>query len=349
MPLPAHLPDLLVHDDGETVDSPEEWSVRRAQILDAISSIIGVPPSNDIALDAQTHSAQRCDNYQRLRVSFQTEDDERVPAWLLVPHEWDEPGPAVLCLHQTVDCGKDEPVGLGDSVQLAYAHELASTGYVTLAPDHLCAGERIKEGLDPYDTSKFYEKHPDWSAVGKAVWDGSRALDYMHTLTGLINSEAIGCIGHSLGGHSAVFLSAMDNRIAATVSNCGLTTFQDDPNRLNWARDSWYRYMSRLRPYFEDGARAPFDMHDLAALVAPRPLLNISALNDKCFADTEALADLGVQVHRVYRLLDAAEGFSNHLHGMGHGFPNELRGYAYGWLDRWLKDDDVWPLRDGEA
>ena len=49
--------------------------------------------------------------------------------------------PAVLCLHQTIAIGKDEPVGLGKNLELAYARELAARGYVALAPDYPNFGE----------------------------------------------------------------------------------------------------------------------------------------------------------------------------------------------------------------
>ncbi|MBI4530570.1 MAG: dipeptidyl aminopeptidase, partial [Candidatus Latescibacteria bacterium] len=33
-----------------------------------------------------------------------------------------------------------------------------------------------------YDTTPVYQRHPDWSAMGKAVWDAQRAVDYLTSL-----------------------------------------------------------------------------------------------------------------------------------------------------------------------
>jgi hypothetical protein len=98
--------------------------------------------------------------------------------------------------------------------------------------------------------------------------------------------------------------------------------------------------MPRLRPIFLGGLPAPFDFHHLVALIAPRPFLNLTALNDdENFAATDAIADLGLCVTRVYRLLGAEDRFANYLHSSGHALPEEARALAYAWLDRWLRPD----------
>ena len=78
----------------------------------------------------------------------------------------------MLCLHQTVKIGKDEPVGLGGKENLRYAKELAERGYVTLTPDYPNFGEYAR---DVYAMGYA-------SASMKAIWNNMRAVDVLSSL-----------------------------------------------------------------------------------------------------------------------------------------------------------------------
>ena len=312
------------------IASPGEWEAKRANIRAHAMSTFGAPPDVVPPLDLAMHDEVRCEGYVRRLVSYAVEQDERVRAWVLVP-DGAIRNPAVLCLHQTVAEGKDEAAGIAGSSDLAYAHHLALRGFVTFAPDHLSAGERAPDS-GAYDTAAFYRRHPGWSAVGKAIWDSTRAVDVMTTLPE-IDPARIGVIGHSLGGHGAVFAAAFDDRIAACVSNCGLTTFADNPRRLDWSRDHWYIYIPSLRTRFLAGLDAPFDFHELVACIAPRAFLNISSLSDGVMGISDrALIELYGEARGVWRLLGASDRLAAYFHDRGHSFPAESRAIAYGWL-----------------
>ncbi len=60
------------------------------------------------------------------------------------------------------------------------------------------------------------------SATVKAVWDNMRAVDLLRSLPE-VDPERIGAIGHSLGGHNAIFTAVFDERIKVVVSSCGFT------------------------------------------------------------------------------------------------------------------------------
>lgn len=82
----------------------------------------------------------------------------------------------------------------------------------------------------------------------------------------------------------------------------------------------------------------PFDLHEVAALIAPRPWLNISAYFDQAYGKQEFLAEVGAQLYRVYELYQAAQAFGYYMHGSDHSFPKPARELAYAWLDRWLQE-----------
>src|SRR5262249_32411541 len=150
------------------------WEVRRAHILAHFQEVAGPLPGGErrVPLATQVVATQQDQGLVRKKITFATEPGDRVPAWLLIP---DEPGaagskrPAVLCLHQTVAIGKDEPVGLGSKPDLHVALELARRGYVTLAPDYPGFGEYK---INVYDLGYA-------SATMKAIWNNRRAVDLL--------------------------------------------------------------------------------------------------------------------------------------------------------------------------
>lgn len=86
---------------------------------------------------------------------------------------------------------------------------------------------RPPKGL--FVTRRFYEKYPKWSAVGKTIWDGQRCLADLQSLR-FVNANRLGCMEHSLGTHSAVFLATVDEGVRCVVSNYGLSSFRCNPN-----------------------------------------------------------------------------------------------------------------------
>src|SRR5690606_30275639 len=162
---------------------------------------------------------------------------------------------------------KDTQIGAGAKPRRDWARFLAGHGFITLAPDHLCSGERLPAGVKPYDTTPFYARHPHWSAAGKAAWDGSRALDILQTVEG-VDAARLGCIGHSLGGHGTMWVAAFDERVRASVYSCGLSSWQENPRRYEWSREAWYICIPRLRAIFQKqektGGLLPVEMYEFA-------------------------------------------------------------------------------------
>jgi pimeloyl-ACP methyl ester carboxylesterase len=197
----------------------------------------------------------------------------------------------------------------------------------------------LKEGEKPYDTRTFYERHPNWSATGKAIWDGSRALDILETVED-VDKNRLGCFGHSLGGHGTMWLAAFDERVKASIYSCGLSSLQDNPSRYEFCRDHWYIYIPKLRAIFQEqektGGLLPMDMYEYAALIAPRPFLNISGMTDTTYGNNETLPAIGLQLNALWDLLGKPEQFSQFLSGMPHDVNHFTRLLSLGWLENWL-------------
>lgn len=329
------IKDLLSF--GSTVITEiDQWQAKCQDIEARLYDTIGTPPVLRNTRAIEVLHEEICPEYARRKVRYAVGENESVSAYLLVPHNIEQPAPAIVAMHQTVNSGKDEVVGLGGCPDFAYGHELATRGYVVLVPDYLTAGERIFPGEGGFQSGPFYARYPDWSMVGKNIEDSMAAVDVLCTLS-CADEDRIGAIGHSHGGHNMIFAMALDERIKTGVSNCGMSVFSEEEERLEWSLEEGYIYIPALRAHFLRGEETPFDMNEVAALIAPRPWLNISSYHDVAYGNQEFLAQVGVQLYQVYRLHGRQSAFSYLMHGNGHSFPRFARSLAYSWFDRFLQ------------
>ena len=343
----ASQPDLTNEPD---IATPEKWESKqwtmRARLLDLLgepSQIIVPEPHYEVLEEKKTA------DYRQLKISYKVEPGEEVRAYLLIPPPEKRlvnqagKAAAVLGLHGTSIEAKDTLLGAGKAGR-DYGRLLARNGFIVLAPDHLASGERLAPGADPYDTTAFYQRHPNWSAVGKLIWDGSRAIDILETMPE-VDAARIGCVGHSLGGYGSMWLAAFDERVRAAVSSCGLTTWQDNPLRYNFSRQEWYVHIPKLRAIFQEqekrGGLLLADMHEFAALIAPRAFLNISGMTDTMYDNNETLPEVGLQLNALWEVLGKPQGFAQLLFGAGHDVPHYSQMLTLGWFQDWLKPTDA--------
>ncbi|MCK4465037.1 MAG: hypothetical protein KAU83_04940, partial [Bacteroidales bacterium] len=145
-----------------------------------------------------------------------------------------------------------------------------------------------------------------------------------------------GVIGHSLGGHNAMFVGVFDTRLKVIVSSCGWTPFHDyyDGDIRGWTSP---RYMPGLEEVYElDPDRVPFDFYEVVAALAPRAFFSNSPIHDSNF-DMAGVKKAINEAQKVYRLFYAAENLQVRYPDCGHDFPPEVRLQAYEYIDKVLK------------
>lgn len=343
------LSDLL-RPQGKPIETTQAWEQERERLRQIILYFLGPPPRLKVHLKPRVLQEHEFTSHIRRKVVYQSEPGEVIPAYLLIPKPLREPAPAIVCLHQTTYAGKREAAGIEGDPALAFAQHLVERGYVTIAPDQICFGERHQPALGHYgDAIAFYRRHPRWSVAGKMIWDVGRTIDYLETLN-VVDKRRLGCIGHSHGGYGTLWAAAFDERIRAAVVSCGFTTFRADGNVYRWSHAT--ALIPRLGFYLQDARMTwetfqtikveatkliPFDFHHLTALVAPRALFLSVALKDQVFPRTESVHEAVEKVRAVYRLYGVEEKLEAHFFDGPHEFPAEARERAYAWLDRQLK------------
>lgn len=327
------------------INTREDWEKRQKILKQRYLDLIRDQQKPDKpALDLQVHEDVEVEGiYRRQLISYAVESDERAHAYLGIPLKLEDKAPAVVALHGTYAKGKQRVAGLVDNPDKAYLDHLCRRGYVVIAPEHFVSGHRTPaEGA--YDTGRFHKKHPNWTAVGKFTYEHSIAIDVLQSLD-FVNDDKIGVLGHSLGGHGSIFLAAYDDRIKAAACNCGASFFRHNPKVLSWSRDRWYVYFKPIREGLLQGAMPPIDFHEIIALIAPRPFLDLSGLNDGHGPTQRQRLLMLMKIMDVYELEDAPQNFGFYVHGRGHSVAHESRELMYGWMDSHLKPAEATKTR----
>ena len=310
--------------DPLPVDGLGEFHAWRDRCSARLRALVGPLPER-VEPDLEVLEEDTADGYRRQKVVFDSESTMSVPAYLLVPDDRDASGPAVLAIHghgpgKAAVCGI-EPTGApnGD-----YAVHLVRHGFVVLAPDLRCFGERQDwNPPDHYacDTNLVHAVMAGANPLAQNLWDLVCCLD---VLAGhpLVDAARIGAAGLSYGGTMTLLLAAWDRRVKAAVVSGYFSSFAESH------KVPWNMCGSQVLP----GMLGQLEHVDLGALVAPRPLLVETGTEDMIFplhAAETAVCDL----MQVYAHLGAPAALEHDVFDGGHQWHGAR---AYRFLERWL-------------
>lgn len=324
----------LLHFIAETgtvhpVVNTEQWQTRRHHILENMQLVMGKlpeivqanPPVYEVVEDTAFP------RYIRQTIRYKVDAWDEVPALLFLPTQGvtqDRKFPAVLCLHPTSPIGKRVCAGEGEKTNRNYAQELAERGYITLAPDYPGFGDYVEARKRLYEEGYV-------SCTMKGIVNHIRAIDLLQSLT-QVDPERIGCIGHSLGGHNTLFVSAFDKRIKVAVTSCGFTQF---PKYMNGDLTGWTHdgYMPRIDTvYGKDPEQMPFDFSEVIAAIAPRSVFVCAPVHDANF-DMSGVKDAIAAAQPVFDILGGKDKLQVAYPDAEHDFPTETRHAAYAYMD----------------
>ncbi len=189
---------------------------------------------------------------------------------------------------------------------IAKGYALATYYYGDVEPDH---AEGWKDGLRAAMSKDGANTQfaPDaWGAIGAWAWGLSRGLDYLEK-DKAIDAKKVAVIGHSRLGKTSLWAGASDERFAMVISNnsgeggasISRRDFGETIAVLNKNFPHWF--CGNYKQYTGHPENLPVDMHELAALAAPRPLYIASAQEDT-WADPKGEFLAGKLAEPVYAL-----------------------------------------------
>jgi dienelactone hydrolase len=291
---------------ARTRSEAEQWQkVLQSKVTELIGGFPAAhQPLRPIVLETRTFPG-----YRREKIVFDSRPGISVLAYLLLPEKAQRPLPAMICIpgHGR---GVDDIVGIdergGDRTDKAgYQHDFAiqvvEAGMAAVAIEPMGFGCRrdpinARQGLsrkacDPVSGAALLIGQ---TMVGWRVWDVMRTLDYVATRAEL-DQRRVGCMGISGGGTVTVFSTALDQRIRVALVSGYLNTFRDSIGSLVHCSDN---YVPGILNWAE--------MHDLAGLMAPRPLFVESGEKDNIFPIRASIESFN-KVREIYGVFGATD------------------------------------------
>jgi len=271
--------------DGSAVTTATDWKKRREEILAYWHGVMGPWPALIAQPGVQYLSRESRENFVQHVVRVEAAPKKQtVDGYLLVP-DGAGPFPAVLVVYY------DAETGIGQGRELRdFAYQLTKRGFATLSigTPEFCNLQA------PYAPKGF-------GAQSRRPLQPLSALAYVaascrNALANLpnVDPQRIGVVGHSYGGKWAMFAACLYDKFAcAAWSDPGIVFDESRANVNYW--EPWYLGYERSRQrdrgvpgehnprtgaykaLFESG----HDLHELHALMAPRPFLVSGGAEDQ--------------------------------------------------------------------
>ena len=294
-----------------TLDS---WETERKRLRRLFREMFGPFPDKCDLAPRTTGSLER-DGYRVENVIFDSVPGLQITANLYLPEPLDEqvPGIALACGHSNI--------AKAYSGYQKAAIDMARRGMVVLCFDPFGQGERmmwdrVRNRMLTYPEHDVLDRAAvlaGTSSSGEYTWDCVRSIDYLVSRPE-VDGAMIGLTGCSGGGTQTTFAATVDDRIAAAVPICFVTSMRE-------------RLLSRepgdSEQYPYNLLKLGLEYADFLAMLAPKPVLIAAAKED--YFPLKGARDTVAMLKRIYDLSGDAEKVDL-FEGPGkHGLSDEIR------------------------
>ncbi len=266
----------LKFDNKQKVKTSADWVKRREEILNYWNSMMGDWPPFIENQKLEVLETTRKSSYIKHYIRFNWLPGKKTEAYLLIPHGTGK-RPAVI----TVFYEPETAIGKGGENR-DFALQLAKRGFVTLS---IGTTETTNDR-----TYSLYYPDIENSQIQPLSVLAYAAANAWYLLSNLpeVDSDRIGITGHSYGGKWAMFASCLFEKFAcAAWSDPGIVFDETKGSSVNYW-EPWY--LGYYPPPWDntwrktgivEGAKGLYpklvkegkDLHELHALMAPRPFL----------------------------------------------------------------------------
>ena len=301
--------------------SLDEWRTRARWLREHILASAGlVPMPERNPLNAAVFDERKHADYTVSKVYF-----ESLPGFLVTGNLYKPigsgPFPAIVSPHGHWNYGRLENSTVASVPGRAI--NLARQGFVVFTYDMIGYNDSRwiphTPGQTLHDREFGGKRENLWglSLAGLQLWNSIRSVDFLESLPEVAR-DRIGATGASGGGTQTFLLSAVDERIAAAAP----------VNMISLHMQGGC--LCENIP----GLRLDTNNVEIAAVMAPRPLLMVSATGDWT---NETMELEYPEMQKFYDLFGARDRVHAVRVNAPHNYNRESREAVYAWFARWLK------------
>lgn len=276
--------NVLQFYDGRQVKTKDDWAERRKEIRDRWMELMGEWPAVITDQQLEIVSSTKREDFTQYKVRFKWLPNESTEGYLLVPDD-NVPGknpttgkrPAVI----SVFYEPETAIGQGRDVpHFDFAYQLTKRGFVSLSIGTTEATKAKTYSLY-YPSIENAEVEP-LSMLGYAAANALEALAKRPEVDG----SKIGIIGLSFGGKWSMFASTLYDKFAAAVWSDPGIVFDESRIAVNywepwylgyhpkpWRKRALITEDNPAQGLYPELVKNGYDLHELHALMAPRPFL----------------------------------------------------------------------------
>lgn len=312
--------------DIQTLD---DWKSHRDEYRRQLQEMLGLWPMPERTdLRPVITGKLEHDEFIVEKLHFQASPGLYVTGNLYLPKKIERPLPTILyvCGHSRV---VKDGVSLGNKAGYQHHGEwFARNGYACLVIDTLQLGEIEGIHHGTYRYGMWWWNSRGYTSAGAEAWFGIRALDYLCTRPE-VDTNRFGITGRSGGGSYSWTVAALDDRIKVAAPVAGITDLQNQV--VDGCVEGHCDCMFFLNSY-------RWDFPQVAALIAPRPLLIANSDKDSIFP-LDGVVRLHAKARRIYELHGAKDKLGLLITEGPHEDTQDLQVPVFRWFNRFLKGE----------
>ena len=301
----------------------DDWQMRaRARLAELTGYVAATTPPTIVNVRGPTPLPQS-PHIEKTTYYLRVRPQSDLPVTLLVGSTADKPLPVFLYL-----AGSTSGVHLGwgetkvpiDHQRLSIGADMAlqatRRGYLGVCVEQTGYGEKEERYLPKRSADRTIDIALHAALLGQSLL-GLKAMDVSATIDWLLSSacphpidpKGIFMFGHSSGGTTAQFAAALDPRILGTLASGSVRRLSEIVATRGTSNGELL-----VPGFFQD-----FESDDILALIAPRPFVGLSGIDDHIFPfDGVARAIDGALP--AYRSFDAADKIEAVAAPFGHRY-----------------------------
>jgi hypothetical protein len=312
------------------IKTKDQLLQRQAELKRTMWKILG-PFQERTPLNSKITSTVRKNGYRIENIIYESLPGFFVTASLFIPDNLKKPAPAILFCS-----GHSTGVYRLPYYQLPLLN-LVKKGFIVLAIDPIGQGERLQyfnpqKGGSIIGSSTQEHSYPSAQVflTGKSIaryfiWDGIRGIDYLVSRKE-VDPDRIGVHGLSGGGTQTAYISALDDRVAASAPAGYITSYRRLMESVG-VQDG--------EQNFYHGISSGIDHADFLEIRAPKPTLIMATTGD--FFSIQGARETYAEVKRIYELAGNPDNIAMTEDDNGHGYTKKNREAMYAFFQKHLK------------